>query len=401
MNSENRKTVILLGAGSSAPAGFPSTTCLTERILSGIGIKRESDCVYYLKDPDDSEKAVVELVRDAVRHVYGKAELYFEKWKEPPPHYEHLYYVVKQLWDELAGEQENPAIDSFSEELKTELTPILSAASGLDVPDNLQGLYKEVCHYIADIVWLSLLRTPSDTSHLKPFAEACKTGRIVSFATLCHDTHVESYLRQVGVSLADGFSTSTRSRNGYRYWKNSWKKNCFSRKSIPFLKLHGSVDWFQFDGHSKQICIPPKDQYPQRLQSEEGAHVYAHNGRPEMLIGTFNKLAQYSQGIYLDLYYRFRRMLDTADQLAVCGYSFGDKGINAMITEWFDANPNGRRLLVVHPDHEELFNTARGAIRFRWKDPFFPDNPQPLYRATNVIPKQLQEVSVEEFLVRI
>ena len=383
------------------PAGFPSTACLTEKILSGKGIERESDCVYYLKGSDASGQAVVELVRNAVRRVYGKAELYFAKWEEPPPHYEHLYYVVKQLWDELAGEQENPAIGSFSEELKAELTPILGAASGHDVPEDLQVLYKEICHYIADIVWLSLLRTPSKTSHLEPFAEACKTGRIVSIATLCHDTHVENYLRQEGVLLTDGFSAPTHPRNGYRYWKNNWKKNCFSKKSIPFLKLHGSVDWFQFDRQSNQICIPPSDQYAQRLQTEEGAHAYAHNGRPEMLIGTFNKLAQYSQGIYLDLYYRFRRMLDTADQLAVCGYSFGDKGINTVITEWFDAKPTSRRLLVIHPDHEELFKNARGAIRFRWKDPFLPDDPQPFFKATNVIPKNLQDVSVEEFLARI
>lgn len=94
-------------------------------------------------------------------------------------------------------------------------------------------------------------------------------------------------------------------------------------------------------------------------------------------------------------------MLDTADQLAVCGYSFGDKGINTVITEWFDAKPTSRRLLVIHPDHEELFKNARGAIRFRWKDPFLPDDPQPFFKATNVIPKNLQDVSVEEFLARI
>ena len=385
------KTAILLGAGASMPAGFPSTDCLTTSMLSGAGIQRNSDCTYQPTESDDDVRAVVKLVNCAVRHIHGKAKRYFEEWKESPPHYEHLYYLVKQLWDEELGEMENPAIGPFAKELKAELTPLLASASGQYVPDTLEGLYREVCHYIADVVWRSLLHEPSRTNHLKAFAEACRSGRVVSFSTLCHDTHVETYFAEQGVSLADGFSVL---QDGYRYWKDDFSAG----KSIPFLKLHGSVDWFLFDVHPSQICIPPKDDYPQRLRSEDGASQYAPNGRPELLIGTFNKLAQYSQGIYLDLYYRFRATLNQADQLAICGYSFGDKGINTVILEWFYAKPDRRRLLVIHPAPEELIRNARGAIGNHWeKYPFDPDH-VPLKEATTLIPRKLEEVSVEEFL---
>ena len=391
------KTAVLLGAGSSMPAGFPSTEGLTNSMLSGAGIKRQGDGAYYLTNSDEDEQAVVQLVNRAFRHIYGGAKRYFAEWKESPPNYEHLYYLAKQLWDEEMGEMENPAIGPFAKSMVAELKPMMETASGQDVPKTLGRLYREVCNYIADTVWRNLQQEPSQTNQLKALAEACRTGRIVSISTLCHDTHVETVLRKKGIPIADGFSDIADSQNGYRYWED----NFISRKTIPFLKLHGSVDWFQFDSHSTQICIPPKGQYAQRLESEDGSHRYAFNGRPELLIGTFNKLAEYSQGISLDLYYRFRRTLNEADQLAICGYSFGDKGINTVILEWFYANPEHRRFLVIHPDPEGLIRKARVSIAKHWeKDRFDPDH-VPLKEATTFIPRRLEELSPETFLAHV
>ena len=94
-------------------------------------------------------------------------------------------------------------------------------------------------------------------------------------------------------------------------------------------------------------------------------------------------------------------MLNAADQLAICGYSFGDKGINTVILEWFYAKPDRRRLLLIHPAHKELIKNARGAIRNRWKeDLLFPDEAS-LEEATTVITKRLEEVSVEKFLEHV
>ena len=78
------KTAILLGAGASMPAGFPSTDCLTTSMLSGAGIQRNSDCTYQPTESDDDVRAVVKLVNCAVRHIHGKAKRYFEEWKRKP-----------------------------------------------------------------------------------------------------------------------------------------------------------------------------------------------------------------------------------------------------------------------------------------------------------------------------
>ena len=43
------KSAILLGAGSSVPAGFPPTRCLTDLVLSGKGVERHSSGSYQLR----------------------------------------------------------------------------------------------------------------------------------------------------------------------------------------------------------------------------------------------------------------------------------------------------------------------------------------------------------------
>ena len=43
------KTAILLGSGSSVPAGFPTTQCLTDLVLSGKGVERATDESYHIE----------------------------------------------------------------------------------------------------------------------------------------------------------------------------------------------------------------------------------------------------------------------------------------------------------------------------------------------------------------
>ena len=114
------------------------------------------------------------------------------------------------------------------------------------------------------------------------------------------------------------------------------------------------------------------------------------------MIGTFNKISEYSGGIFRDLHYQCRLTLRNSDRLVICGYGFGDKGINSEILKWFFAK-RGRRFLIIHPDPENLISNARGAIRKYWEEP----GQVSLKEATTLIPKRLEEVATEEFLARI
>ena len=378
------KTAILLGAGSSLPAGYPSTRCLTDRVLSGNGVKRHTDRTRF--------------VNCMVRRLHAEAERYFSARNERPANYEDLFYLAEQLSDEVLGEMENPAVCPFITKLKADMSPLVEAANAENkdpnkpsypnIPDDFRALLVKTCNYISNIVWSGLRPEPTSTNHLKIFVEACGIGNVTGISTLCHDTHVETHLIKEGIALADGFSDE---EEGVRYWKGDLSSN----SKIPFLKLHGSVNWFRLrpdcssSWYDDRIGIPlAGDRYHTR---RDGRSQMPVDDMPLLLIGTFNKVAEYSRGIFLDLHHRFRSTLREADRLVVCGYSFGDKGINTAVIEWYYAK-RGRRFLIIHPDPCELFSTARAAIRSKWHDEWKDNN------SIDFMPSRLEEADVDKFL---
>ena len=353
------KTAILLGAGSSMSAGFPSTQDLTDLVLSGEGVWRHTDTSYFTdgaNPPDEKTR----LANSMARRLCAKAERYYLTRAGRRPNYEDLYYLARQAFDEEAGEMENPAVLSFAQHLTADTSRLISEAG-----TNWVETLSETCNYIADIVWHRLCQTATQTDHLMPLIDACRSGYITSISTLCHDGHVEKSLSGEGISLADGFSEP---QHGVRYWNNDLS----SKGKTPFLKLHGSVDWFHLRPDSSEtdfdvrIGIPLNGDH-NHTKTAGDVRQRSLDGRPLLLIGTFNKISEYSQEIFRELHYRFRSTLNESDQLVVCGYSFGDKGINSEIVEWYRAKRE-RRFLVIDPDPIELVTNARGAIRNRWDE---------------------------------
>ncbi len=368
--------------------------------MSGDGVERHSEGTYYLKSSAQPAWGAVGLPNRMVRRLHAKAERYFAAYHERTVNYEDLFYLAKQASDEDLNEMENPAVHPFISELRADMSSLVDAADAsnqdpdkpyeLGIPDNFCTLLDETGNYILDVVWRSLCGKPMATDHLKVFVEACRTGSITGIATLCHDTHVEKHLRTEGISLADGFADEEA---GVRYWT----RDLASKGRIPFLKLHGSVDWFRLrppnpeSWYDDRIGIPPDGDY-NHTKTKAGHWRDAVDGRPLLLIGTFNKFEQYSKGIFLDLHHRFRSTLREADRLLVCGYSFGDKGINTAIVEWYYAS-RGRSLLIIHPNPDELVSNARGAIRNKWKE----------WNARNsvdLIAKRLEYVDADDIFTR-
>ena len=338
------------------------------------------------------------LANCVARRLHEEAERYFSAIGARPANYENLFYLAKQASDEELGEIENPAICSYVEELRADMSPWVEAANAENedpkkaycpnVPDDFNKLLDETCNYISDIVWRNLCREATSTDHLTILVEACRTENVAGIVTLCHDTHVETHLRKEGIPLADGFSDPEA---GVRYWNGDLS----SGNKIPFLKLHGSVDWFRLKACGSEPWTDdrigvPLDGDHHHTRTKDGDLQIAPDGRPLLLIGTFNKIAQYSQGIFLDLHYAFRSMLREADQLVVCGYSFGDKRINSEVIEWYCAK-GGRRFLVIHPKCGELVSNARGAIKNKWDE----------WKSSGSvvsIAKRIEEVDTDEFL---
>ena len=254
--------------------------------------------------------------------------------------YEDLYFLASQLADDRT-ELQNPALLPFLE--------MLRHYSGADYAD----LAEETCNFIDDVISTELSKPAKSTQHLSLFQKVSQDSdmALAGIATLAHDTHVETFLKS-HIELADGFGDASEGAC-FRVWENRFENT----DSIPFMKLHGSVNWSRLDlrdpgGPTHSVGI-------RTCSHPECSMTPLARRRPLLLVGTFNKPAMYARGIMVDIHYKLRTLLDSTDVLVICGYSFGDKAINNHI---IDSRVVRRPIVVIDPrPREDVIRTARYA----------------------------------------
>lgn len=369
-----KKIAFLLGAGISIPAGFPSTGEITSRILSGERVTRHTDSTYYFveNDPDAMHNLDVSVRRVTLLLRRLKLEIdrfYLFDVISRITNYEDLYYVTNQVLDSEAGEFENPIIGHFIEDLGADVARIGFQYSNQEHASwDLYRLFNEAENYIRDVVWRMLQRDAEQNEFLKNVCDSCIDDEIeaVDIFTLNHDTLLESYFDKTGINYNSGFGQPIQ---GVRYWHPDLLTNNHSR--VRLLKLHGSISWFLFPPNlhsfgSSAVGIP-SDWDIWHTRNPAGEMQHPAGGRPVFLAGIFNKMLQYTNEIYADLHFLFRQSLKTIDRLIVCGYGFGDKGINSQIVEWMLRSKNNH-LTVIHKEPKRLKQNSRGAIKRNWED---------------------------------
>lgn len=334
MKSTNR-LVFLLGSGISKPADLPLTNQLTNTVLAG----------------DHYICSFLGTLRDVL-------EGYFEELNRSS-NYEDLYYACSQLTGHNSGNFENPVVVPFVQQLLGHLRSNRPGAT----EENLYDSAADALSYIANVVAKQLSKPPTTLNHLSFIYDAYANPQydIIDIFTLNHDCLIEKYLRSRGVDPVDGFGDPDPK---VRYWNLGVFQNKESKTNL--FKLHGSVDWYRLrlwgqGWEQEAIGILPEGADPSRL------HLDVMDGRPHILIGTFNKMLEYTGGVFLDLLYQLRHRLRLTRHLVVCGYGFADKGINTQLVEWIYSN-SANRICVVHPQPVSLVNSARGAISSKWKD---------------------------------
>jgi len=362
--AENRKSVVfLLGAGASIPGGFPSTSELTNYVLSGEGVKWCSGGYHPFRSTEPDTK--VNCITEYLSIVKKEIDSYYEKKPERSANYEDLYYVTSQIAESELGDTDNPVVQQFIEKLSPQIDALLPRypADKFVLPE--QDLNHQASYYIRDVVWHRLKKKAESECHLSWLAEACDdlTVSPVTIATLNHDTSLETFLRNRGIEPYDGFGDPSPK---VRYW--DWKPGANNKRNhVTLLKLHGSINWFRLCpeggiGYDDRIGLIPADVHFDRTVDENGYRQAALDSRPLLLIGTFNKLYSYASGELFDLHHMFREALRGSERLVVAGYGFGDKGINNHIVDWFFSSKKNR-ITVVHAQPEKLMRNARGAIK--------------------------------------
>lgn len=375
--------VFLLGAGTSIPAGFLKTAEITNLVLTGSGVRRDSEETYRLGGGNADK--YVRLVSAFLRRISAEIEAYYAALPNHETNYEELYYVARQVADSETREYNNPIVKPFADKIRADSERFIMM---YEAPHSLElsGLAEETCNYIHDIVWRTLSRAPTQLTHLQVFGEAISNEQVrgVKVFTLNHDTLLEKYFNQHGITFFDGFTPPI---NEVRYWDPENAQNQDSR--VQLFKLHGSVDWFRLGPQSggwenEAIGISLEGDVWHTI-SPEGESQLPLDGRPVLLVGTFNKILKYSSGIFAYLHNEFRVALKKASLLVICGYSFGDKGINSYICNWV-YSLESPRIVIIHQRHDRLKAMARGAIANKWND----------WREKGIlriVPKWIEEVS--------
>lgn len=225
----------------------------------------------------------------------------------------------------------------------------------------------ETTHYIADIIWHLLDKNLSQCNHLTWLIDASNDDSDVNIDifNINHDTVLEHCLIENNIKYVDGFGKPV---NDVRYWDSELFEEMTSKK-IKLIKLHGSVDWFRLWSHYddrivKSIGIPLNGDF-EDTKDPEGNPQDPVESRPIILVGTLNKMFQYTNWIYAELFSQFRKSLRDCNALVISGYSFGDNGINSSVEQWIEAEAS-HRVVIIHHDPDRLKDQSRPLISRSW-----------------------------------
>jgi hypothetical protein len=361
------KIVFLLGSGISISAGMKGTDEITRQVLSGDNVRRHTAGCYEFGKPLYAhmgfQDEYVPKITAFLRVLKGEIDQYFVSNFGRDSNYEDLYYVVDQMDDGISGDLDNPVIQPFTDSLLAKIQSILEEIS-------LQEILSETKKYIHDVVWRLLNTEPSSTDYLRTLKEACFDAKLsaIDIFTLNHDVVLERLLEKSRIQFTDGFGK--KETDDIRYWKPELFQSGTSK--VRLFKLHGSVNWFRFrpDGggwEDELIGSVPLNCEIEYARNPAGKTQRAIEGRPRLLLGTFNKMLKYTSGIYIELFCQFYNSLRQSKFLVICGYGFGDKGINTQVLEWVYSSLENR-IVIIHGNVDQFMKRARPALSTNWKD---------------------------------
>ncbi len=372
----------LFGAGVSIPSDMYSTEELTDKILTGENVFRN-----YCNGYEVNNQINNPFFEQRYEYVSRIKKLFQVLNNNLGDHYsfinriityEDYYYMIDSMHTDENMEYENPVVKYYSDYLFKVHSYLFEPIEENFAPLRLIDLMSEAKNYIKDLIAIYLKKPPKILTQFNIFSDLNddeEYSKIYIF-TLNHDTLLEQYLTGSYIKFADGFVLKD---NDIRLWDS----NSYNEK-INLFKLHGSVNWANYDTadpYEKKVCIYLK---PQR----EFFH-------PVINLGSFNKLNEYSKGINFDLQYLFAKNLNKCDYIIISGYSFGDKGINSRLINWL-YKKRGRKMIIIHKNASELFQHARPAISNiqHWDYKEKTD-------LIRVIPKWFQEINWREVKEKI
>jgi len=370
LNGDNSlKISFLFGSGISIPAGIANVQIITDSILCGRdcrdGIEyfegRAENCLKKInKDQSLSpeEKEHIQNITEFLSIINVETNRFLKKnGFNRKANYEDLYYLTMQFDHIFNPEALNPAILLFLEFIE-EKTKYLW--NNINYQNSLQCFSQRVAKYISDVAVSFMNEDAKNTDYLRFLTDVANDNEFsqLNIFTLNNDLVLEKFFEKSGLEFNDFME---------KHENHLFKKHLNISKltiKINILKLHGSVNMFDNNNY-----------YP--------------NQPPLILMGTLNKIVDYSNDNWLEIQWKFKQMLEESDCLVISGYGFGDDVINNRIASWAIRNRN-RKIIIIHPTPENLSDKSDKLIeRGLWAEML-------LYKRLIFINKWIQDVSWTE-----
>ncbi|MEX2478799.1 MAG: hypothetical protein WD357_10200 [Gracilimonas sp.] len=349
----------LLGAGFSAPMGYPIGNQLNDLLLKCDGNDFSFHTNGSLIPPKNGQKINLgpktsydfeyDFCRDLM-HYFNDKKGYFD--------YEEFYDF---FMDEAKNNSEvKELFKNNNYRTRRDLDQMLSA---------IRNIFSQlVSHFLVDKdgnSWYDSaghMGKPIFTGYTGILNCLEKFGleNEVNIHTLNHDLFFERLAKTdwLNNELSDGFDDLGSPYYGQLTIENRDYKCRLQRytgnypKKIKLYKLHGSKDYATYYGIDvdRGIRVPEiylktrwgigfSDFYKE-IKNKEGHLFYDRGGfdfHADFLTGTTSKIERYSEPLFFNkLFKKFKENLEKTNMLIIVGYGCRDKGINKIIVENFD-----------------------------------------------------------------
>lgn len=177
----------------------------------------------------------------------------------------------------------------------------------------------------------------------------------VNIHTLNHDLLFESFNKTdiINGNISDGFDEYGSNYYGKLFANGQTYRCRLERYSgryntpIRLYKLHGSLDYVPFYRKDKFCCMIKENYVKIKQGIGVGDILKSQNSKKryvaspfeyhaDFLTGTTSKIQRYNEPFYRKLFKKFKKNLREAEKLIIIGYGCKDTGINEMIKENFD-----------------------------------------------------------------
>jgi len=355
---------IFLGSGVSLKTGLPNTDKITNKILND-NWHQGSDEIYYPGEdsyPANQRATVVPHIQEFLSRLKNIADQYFLSRRDTKSNYEDLYYLCQQIADNEKLEIDNPLIQPFIDQLKRKSKCPFKKSTTINGNIELGYLASQAIDLIQCAVWHSLY-TDKKPSGLNFILKIIENFKYVDIATLNHDLLIENLMQQSKIDYVDGFETEQGNSQFRRFEPDRYKRI----NNINLFKLHGSINWYHYqkqtNDHSKESEYGISTSSEFRIFKDENGEWHSHTNRfPKFLTGSYNKMLDYSYGIFEDVHYIYKKFLKDHNSIIMSGYGWNDRGINGILFDWIYSSARNKIILLHKNPEIEIKKKSRSSM---------------------------------------